>query len=141
VALLRGAMAVRDDALDRRAEELRDVDVLEAPSAGAPRELGLHLATRCEHGAAGHPGLPRRGRRAGGADGRIRGLDDDALHTELGASDLLADQDDPLPHLGCRRVYARDDAALVAFDTNACGREVVEGVRVADVLQPDGESD
>src|SRR5204862_7895780 len=29
----------------------------------------------------------------------------------------------------------------VALDTNACGREVVEGVRVADVLQPDGESD
>ena len=53
-------------------------------------------------GAAGHPRLPRGGRRARGADLGVCGHDDDARDAELGAGDLAFDGDEALTDLrGC----------------------------------------
>jgi len=101
VALLGWPMAMGHDALGRRIEQLGELDLVDALAARSSslRKLGLHLTTRREHGAAGHPCLTRRRRRAGRTDRRIRCLDDDPLHTQLRACDLLAHEHDPLPHL------------------------------------------
>ena len=82
--------------LELAVAELRRRELEHAVADGVAREL---------HRAAGHPGLARGRRRAGRADGGVRGHDDDALHAELGARDLTLDRHEALSDLGGRRVH------------------------------------
>ena len=141
VARLGVPVAVAHRLVDRLIEQRGEVVRWPSSCARARKQDRLDLAARGEDGAPGHPGLPRGRRRSRGADRRVGWIELDALDAELRPDDLHADGHEPLAHLGGRRVHARERTALVAHEANAGGREVVEPVRVADVLHADREAD
>ena len=110
--------------------------------SGAPM-LGERVAARELDGTRCHPGHPRCRRRAGGADrGSRRRREEDVLRLELRARRLEDHVRDALPHFGGSAVHlGRELAVLAVMEPHARSRVVVEALRVADVLEPDGEAD
>ena len=104
-------------------------DVLEQPLA--------HRPAGGVDGAAAHPRLARRRRRAGRADRGVDRLQHDDVDAEHGAGDLLGDRDEALPDLG-RGELERGDAV---GEPAAGRRVVVEALGVHQVLDRHAPAD
>src|SRR5258708_7820062 len=99
-----------------------------------------NLAGRLDR-AARDIGLARRRRRASRADPGVLGDDHHVADAELSPADLLFDRDQSLTDLGGRGVHGHDRLARDDLEPDPGGRVVVEALREADVLVPDGVAD
>src|SRR5436305_847694 len=72
---------------------------------------------------------------------RVRPLDSHVLDAEFGARDLALDRDQALPDFSGRGVDTGDRLAAFDGEQDARGREIVEALRVTDVLDPDAVAD
>src|SRR5262249_18396004 len=116
------------------------VDALDVDLAAAARlPLGECGAAGVANGAGDHHRLPRRRRRPAGFDGRGRvRCELDMIGAELGPGDLEDHIRDTLADLGRGAV---DDGRAVVVKLDSGGAVVVEPLREAEVLEPDGEPD
>ena len=115
------------------------VDALDVDGASHPVALLERRAARGLHGAGRHPGHPRGRRGACRSDVRRgSGRDGDVLRPELEPRHLQDHLAHALTHLGGRAVHLR---RAVLGEDDASGTEVVEALRVADVLEADREAD
>ena len=120
----------------RMAVHALDVDL----AAARPLALLERRAAGVAHGAGRHPGHARRRGRAGRADASrsCAGASVDVVGAELGARDLEDHAGHALADLGRGAVHL---GAAVGAQHHARRAEVVEALRVADVLEADREAD